>query len=215
MSYDIASTEANTSQIALIKDNNLKKHEVSELACDNNEFEGSIDNSVVITCENSLSKKIHEGGKFQSWEEALEEITMYARQEGFGLRKGRSEKTSDGVIRKRTMLCEHSGDYKPRNKQSVRETNTKYIKCLWHINLSQPTKDNPHGIIYITTLSNAHNHNLSPDREKFFNNIEFTQEMCERVEFYVNAVKLKPLQIQKALQKEFPDYEIYLSEIYK
>ncbi|CAG8621845.1 5341_t:CDS:2, partial [Gigaspora rosea] len=39
--------------------------------------------------------------------------------------------------------------------------------------------------------------------------------MCERVEFYTNVVKLRPLQIQKALQKEFPDHEIYLSEIYK
>ncbi|CAG8455216.1 24310_t:CDS:2 [Gigaspora rosea] len=82
-------------------------------------------------------------------------------------------------------------------------------------NTSQPTKDNSHSIIYITTLSNAHNHELSPYREKFFANIEFTQEMCERVEFYTNVVKLRPLQIQKALQKEFPDHKIYLSEIYK
>ncbi|CAG8565353.1 16124_t:CDS:2, partial [Gigaspora rosea] len=44
---------------------------------------------------------------------------------------------------------------------------------------------------------------------------ELTQEMYERIEFYVNAVKLKPLQIQRALQKEFPDHEFYLSEIHK
>ncbi|CAG8672191.1 9877_t:CDS:2, partial [Gigaspora rosea] len=50
---------------------------------------------------------------------------------------------------------------------------------------------------------------------KFFNDKEFTQEMCERVEFYLNVVKLKPLQIQRALQKEFPDREICLSEIHK
>ncbi|CAG8642313.1 1650_t:CDS:2, partial [Racocetra fulgida] len=34
-------------------------------------------------------------------------------------------------------------------------------------------------------------------------------------EFYLNVVKLKPLQIQKALQKEFSDHEIHLFEIYK
>ncbi|CAG8781683.1 25241_t:CDS:2, partial [Racocetra persica] len=37
----------------------------------------------------------------------------------------------------------------------------------------------------------------------------------ERVEFYMNIIKLKPLQIQKAIQKEFPDREIYLFKIYK
>ncbi|CAG8535964.1 146_t:CDS:2, partial [Gigaspora rosea] len=60
-----------------------------------------------------------------------------------------------------------------------------------------------------------HNHSLSPNREKFFNGIEFTQEMCERVEFYVNVIKLKPLQIKKALEKEFPDCKIYLFKVHK
>ncbi|CAG8480503.1 17066_t:CDS:2 [Gigaspora rosea] len=39
--------------------------------------------------------------------------------------------------------------------------------------------------------------------------------MYERIEFYVNTVKIKPLQIQRALRKEFPDHEVYLSEIHK
>ncbi|CAG8802778.1 8170_t:CDS:2, partial [Gigaspora rosea] len=75
--------------------------------------------------------------------------------------------------------------------------------------------NNPYGIVYTTTLNNEHNHELSPSRMKFFNDNEFTQEMDERVKFYLNVVKLKPLQIQKALQKEFPDREIHLYEIYK
>ncbi|CAG8729207.1 15835_t:CDS:2, partial [Cetraspora pellucida] len=50
---------------------------------------------------------------------------------------------------------------------------------------------------------------------KFFNDSELTQEMHERIEFYVSAVKLKPLQIQRALRREFPDHKIYLSEIHK
>ncbi|CAG8750803.1 10213_t:CDS:2 [Gigaspora margarita] len=116
-------------------------------------------------------EKLHEEGRFKSWEEALNTITIYAQQEGFGLRKGHSEKMSDG-----------------------------------------PTKDNPLSNVYITTLSNTHNHSLSPNRERFFNGIEFIQEICERVEFYINVIKLKPLQIKKALEKEFSDHKIYLSE---
>ncbi|CAG8713835.1 23493_t:CDS:1, partial [Gigaspora rosea] len=39
--------------------------------------------------------------------------------------------------------------------------------------------------------------------------------MCECVEFYVNVIKLKPLQIKKALEKEFPNHKIYLSKVHK
>ncbi|CAG8712666.1 16667_t:CDS:2 [Cetraspora pellucida] len=56
---------------------------------------------------------------------------------------------------------------------------------------------------------------LSLNRKRFFNGIEFTQEMCECVAFYVNVIKLKPLQIKKALKQEFPDYEIYLFKVHK
>ncbi|CAG8849108.1 34363_t:CDS:1, partial [Racocetra persica] len=113
------------------------------------------------------------------------------------------------------MLCEYSGEYKSKNMQLTKEISTKYIKYPWHVNLSQPQKNNPNGNIYITTLDNSHNHDLSSYRTKFFNNSELTQEIYDRVEFYVNTVKLKPLQIQRALRKEFPDHEVYLSEIHK
>ncbi|CAG8575409.1 10635_t:CDS:2, partial [Cetraspora pellucida] len=193
----------------------IKNNDLSDLEHD----DGSMYNSVVAVQENKKSgfyeEKLRGGEIFKSWEEALNVITIYAQQKGFGLRKGCSEKTSNEVICKRTIDCEHSGEYKPRNKQLVKETNTKYMKCPWHINLSQSTKDNPHSNIYITTLSNTHNHRLSLNRERFFNGIEFTQEMCKCVEFYVNVIKLKPLQIKKALEQEFLDHEIYLSEVHK
>ncbi|CAG8565572.1 7746_t:CDS:2 [Cetraspora pellucida] len=167
--------------------------EFSELTC-NPEFNELTYDSVVSACESSdidlgsSEEKLYKGLKFRSWDEAYDIIKVYAQQEG--------------------------DEYKPKNTL-VKETNTKYIKCPWHVNLSQPIKNNPNGIIYITMLNNKHNHNLSPYRMKFFNDNAFTQEIHERVEFYLNVVKLKPLQIQKALQKEFPDHEIYLSEIYK
>ncbi|CAG8741335.1 28775_t:CDS:2, partial [Racocetra persica] len=41
-------------------------------------------------------------------------------------------------------------------------------------------KNNPNGNIYITTLDNSHNHNLSPYRTKFFNDSELTQEIYDR-----------------------------------
>ncbi|CAG8580792.1 16399_t:CDS:2 [Dentiscutata heterogama] len=53
-------------------------------------------------------KKLFEGMIFQDWKEAFDTLTLYSQHEGFKLRKGRVEKTSNGAIRKRTMLCEHS-----------------------------------------------------------------------------------------------------------
>ncbi|CAG8698076.1 10050_t:CDS:2 [Cetraspora pellucida] len=160
-------------------------------------------------------ERLYEGRVFQNWEEAVDTLTLYSQHEGFKLRKGCIEKASNRTIRKRTMLCEHRDEYKPRNIQLTKETSTKYIKCPWHVNLSQPQKNNPNGNVYLTTLNNDHNHSLSPYRTKFFNDSELTQEMHERIEFYVSAIKLKPLQIQRALQREFPDHKIYLSEIHK
>ncbi|CAG8535756.1 7564_t:CDS:2, partial [Racocetra fulgida] len=89
------------------------------------------DDLVTVSLDDELvvAKKLYKGRIFQSWDEAYDTIKLYARQKGFGLKKGHIEKTSD--------------------------------------------------------------------------------------EFYMNVVKLKPLQIQRAIQKEFPDREIYLFEIHK
>ncbi|CAG8751057.1 16969_t:CDS:2, partial [Dentiscutata erythropus] len=65
------------------------------------------------------------------------------------------------------------------------------------------------------SIHNDYNHELSLCRTKFFNDSKLTKEMYKRVEFYMNTVKLKPLQIQRTLWKEFFDHEVYLSEIYK
>lgn len=167
-----------------------------------------------LTLDELDEEKLHEGTVFESWDKALDAIGVYARRCGFRLRKGRIDKTPDGVIRKRTVLCEHSGEYKPRNTL-VNKASTKYIKCQWHVNLSQPIQNNPHGNVYVTTIKNEHNHELSSFRVEFLDNSMLTQQMLERIEFYVNDVGLKPLQVQKALQKEFPDREIYLPEIHK
>ncbi|CAG8841201.1 31906_t:CDS:2, partial [Racocetra persica] len=57
---------------------------------------------------------------------------------------------TDKVMRKRTIYCRHSGQYKAKNLEnpgtSVRQD------CQWYINLSRPFKQNPNSLVYITTL---------------------------------------------------------------
>ncbi|CAG8743195.1 30333_t:CDS:2, partial [Racocetra persica] len=112
-----------------------------------------------------------------------------------------------------TISKEH--EYKSKNKKQTNAITTKYINCKWHINLSQLVKNNTYKNIYIITLENKYNHDLSYDRVLFFNDNKFTKEMVEQVEFYMNIIKLKLLQIQKAIKKEFSHCEIYLLEVYK
>ncbi|CAG8450411.1 13996_t:CDS:2 [Cetraspora pellucida] len=70
-----------------------KNNDLSDLKHD----DGSTYNSVVAVQKNKKSgfseEKLYEGGIFKSWKEALNVITIYAQQKGFGLRKGCSEKT--------------------------------------------------------------------------------------------------------------------------
>ncbi|CAG8766201.1 211_t:CDS:2, partial [Racocetra persica] len=145
------------------------------------EFNRPTYDSVVVVQENKdvrldcSKEKLYEEMVFKSWEEAFDTLKLYSQYEGFKLKKGWVKKTSNGTIQKRSMLCEHSGEYKSKNMQLTKETSTKYIKCP----------------------------------------CELTQETYDRVEFYVNTVKLKLLQIQRALRKEFSDHEVYLSEIHK
>ncbi|CAG8829540.1 14384_t:CDS:1, partial [Racocetra persica] len=78
------------------------------------EFNRPTYDSVVVVQENKdvrldcSKEKLYKGMVFKSWEEASDTLKLYSQYEGFKLRKERVEKTSDGTIRKRTILCEHS-----------------------------------------------------------------------------------------------------------
>ncbi|CAG8507092.1 13659_t:CDS:2 [Dentiscutata heterogama] len=74
------------------------------------EFNRPTYDSVVVVQENKdveldcSKEKLYKGMVFKSWEEAFDMLELYSQYEGFKLRKGRVEKTSNGTIRKRTML---------------------------------------------------------------------------------------------------------------
>ncbi|RHZ61839.1 hypothetical protein Glove_345g74 [Diversispora epigaea] len=107
---------------------------------------------------NELTKALlYKGMTFNSWQEA--------KTQGFNIVYNRVIRKPDGTFRKRTVQCEHQGNY--RTKTNI---TTKRIRCTWHINLSEPPSNNPFKYIYITTLHNIHSHNLNPNIIQFGDN---------------------------------------------
>ncbi|CAG8546934.1 22830_t:CDS:2 [Gigaspora rosea] len=92
------------------------------------------------------------------------------------------------VVRKRTILCKHSGSSRPKN--TGKQSTSAQTLCLWHINLSHLLKNNTNSLIFVTTFDNEHNHDLSPEAIQFEKNKQFTDEMRKEVEFLVTKYHL-------------------------
>ena len=70
------------------------------------------------TSENTLIE-LNEGSTYSSEEAFIFTIRAYAKQEGFQVRLGKSEKNSAGQTRKRTIVCSREGSPdKPLNNLS-------------------------------------------------------------------------------------------------
>ncbi|CAG8712021.1 15321_t:CDS:2, partial [Cetraspora pellucida] len=118
-------------------------------------------------------------------------IQHFAKHKGFKVRLGRLKTVNtaenEKATRKWTILCKHSGLFKP--KDSAWQSTLTHIMCPWHINLSCPLKDNPGFRIIVTTFNDNHNHDLSYEAIQFEKK-QFTEEMWQEVEFLVTKCQL-------------------------
>ncbi|CAG8728027.1 8417_t:CDS:2, partial [Racocetra persica] len=90
--------------------------------------------------------------------------------------------------------CEHFGQSEmTKSKDPKKETTTKRIGCTWQINLSCPEKENPNKIVYIAKLVNEYkNHDFNQARYNFQENIAFTKEITNDIEFFVTKMNCSP-----------------------
>ncbi|EXX53672.1 hypothetical protein RirG_241820 [Rhizophagus irregularis DAOM 197198w] len=89
----------------------------------------------------STETLLYKGRVFTSWNQAFYIIESWAKQQGFNIIYNRVERNPDRTLRKRTIQCEHQGDY--NTKSNGKQTKTKRIGCTWHINLSELFSNNP------------------------------------------------------------------------
>ncbi|CAG8811945.1 3090_t:CDS:2 [Cetraspora pellucida] len=165
-----------------------------------NEVSGKNQNEASDTSDIEQESWVNEAGQENEGSKAGEaskgsessfEVLSHNREEannldfkGFKTWLGRSTAMgTDKVMRKRTIYCRHSGQYKAKNPEnpgtSVRQG------CQWHINLSRPLKQNLNSLVYITTLVDEHNHELSVEALQFEKLKAFTKEMQDDIAFYV------------------------------
>ncbi|CAG8661323.1 3184_t:CDS:1, partial [Cetraspora pellucida] len=158
---------------------------------------------------------LREGELFPNFDEAEQCIQQYAEFKGFKIRLGQHtmiETEDRKTMRKRTILCHHSGRYQLTNPTKVGKSVK--TECLWHINLSQPFKQNPNNYVYVTTLKDKHNHGMCPEALQFEKDKVFTEEMQEDVGFYVTQCHFGATLIWKILKQKYPSHLIFSKDLY-
>ncbi|CAB4436064.1 unnamed protein product [Rhizophagus irregularis] len=119
------------------------------------------------------SASFHTGKTLASWTICDQFISNWGKSNGFGVIKDKVVK--EGVeIRRRTYICEHERKY---TCKSAKETSTKKMLCLWHVNASCPKVNNPDSAIFINKIVDEHNHDLSVEAVKFREDKKFNDEM--------------------------------------
>ncbi|RHZ73176.1 hypothetical protein Glove_232g96 [Diversispora epigaea] len=154
---------------------------------------------------------LYEGKIFNTWQQAFEIIEGWAKQQGFKIKYGRVEKNPDGSFRKRTIQCEHQGKY---ISKSNKQTTTKRIGCMWHVNLSEPQSENLLKHIYITTFHGIHSHDLNSNVIQFGNNKNLSSEILREIEFLTIQCKLGATSQRQYLEARFPGQIIYNEDLY-
>ncbi|CAG8608010.1 4131_t:CDS:2, partial [Cetraspora pellucida] len=91
-------------------------------------------------------------------------------------------------VHKQTILYKHLDLFKPKNAK--KPSNSAQIQCQWHVNLSRSSKSNDDFYVFVTTLNNNHNHDLSPKVIQFEKNKQFTEEID--VSSMTNATTIFP-----------------------
>ncbi|CAG8576463.1 16725_t:CDS:2 [Cetraspora pellucida] len=153
---------------------------------------------------------------FFNFDDAEQQIRGYAEFKGFKTKLGQSTmiETENGkIMRKRTILCHHSGRYQLKN--STKSGKSIKLECPWHVNLSRPSKQNSNNYVYITTLNDEHNHEMCPEALQFERDKVFTKEMRDDVEFYIRQCHFGATLIWRILKQKYSFHPVFSKDLYK
>ncbi|KAF5465008.1 hypothetical protein F2P56_015042 [Juglans regia] len=100
---------------------------------------------------------------FKTEKELIYYYKQYGRQAGFGIMTQRSKREDDGSVRYVTLGCARGGKARKRITNMSKPRPTTKTDCKARINAVLAD-----GVLRITTVCNAHNHGLSPQKARFF-----------------------------------------------
>ncbi|CAG8795668.1 3116_t:CDS:2 [Gigaspora margarita] len=118
----------------------------------------------------------------------------------------------EGIVRRRTYICQHGRNY---GSTSKKKTSTKKISCPWHVNASCPKVKNPNSTIFINTIVDEHNHQLSVDAIAFECVKRFSEEMLEDIKFLTQHCKMGATAQKKYLEGKYPLQPIFSKDLYR
>ncbi|EXX66232.1 hypothetical protein RirG_125810 [Rhizophagus irregularis DAOM 197198w] len=166
----------------------------------------------IMSDESNIDIKV--GTSFSTWEDAEIKLNQYAKFAGFSLRRKRVESDNNRIVRRRTFECSFLG--KSISNQIIdithqRQRSSRKIMCPWHINLTMPKSSTE---VSITSITGEHNHSMITDIHLHAPYRKLSNEILERIEFYVNKGNMGSKQIYPLLVASFPDQYIYKRDLY-
>lgn len=156
------------------------------------------------------SSSLFSGKKFGTWDECELFLNEWARDKGFRFIKGRVTR-ENGVLRRRTYLCDHGGFYESNTEK---DTVTKKTQCPYLVNTSCPKINNIECSIFINKIGDTHNHLLNPSRIMFEDGKQFTAEMLADVKFMTENCKFGATVQRKFLESKYPTRTICSKDLY-
>ncbi|CAG8750762.1 16711_t:CDS:1 [Racocetra fulgida] len=175
-----------------------------------------IDSSEEENEESAL--KIYKNQTFQTWDDAETFLKKYTLEQGFSIRKRRTETCiEDGieVMHKISWKCSCASKYKPKkvlNLEDQQNRRSKYTGCEWKINGNMLKSSL---VVTFTTVENSHNHPMSsaPSTTIAYNR-KLGEDMIEFVDFCVTHSITRAQNIGQLLRGKFPSRKIYKKNLY-
>ncbi|XP_042946090.1 protein FAR-RED IMPAIRED RESPONSE 1-like [Carya illinoinensis] len=118
-----------------------------------------------VSCGNDDDSVIEPkpGMSFKTEHELIDYYKQYGKQTGFGVMTQRSKREDDVSVRYLTLGCARGGKARNRTSNVSKPRPTTKTDCKAKVNAILLD-----GVLRITTVENAHNHGLSPQKARFF-----------------------------------------------
>ncbi|CAG8468303.1 10502_t:CDS:2, partial [Racocetra fulgida] len=171
---------------------------------------GFPDEKYVSNASENEHSALYSEKRFTLWEICENFINDWAKRCGFYLIKDQVT-CEDGIIRRRTYLCNHSRSYE---STSEKDTSIQKMRCQFLINVSCPKTNNPDKTIIVNKIVNEHNHILNCDAIEFRDEKKFTDKMIENVKFMTVCCKFGATVQRKFLEGKYLSQQIYSNDLY-
>ncbi|XP_042950033.1 protein FAR1-RELATED SEQUENCE 5-like [Carya illinoinensis] len=130
------------------------------------------------------------GMEFNTFEDLLVYYKQYAKSSGFGVMTQRSERADDQSVRYVTLGCARGGKARIKSSNPANPRPTGKTDCKAQINALRIE-----GKMRLTTVNNAHNHVISPQKSRFF---RCNREVSETVKRVLDTNDLAGIRMNKS-----------------